>query len=191
MADVFDVLSADHAEVKRMLAELEAGPDLASGITEAQVHQRRNLTDELIMVCSRHEAVEEQFFWPAVRERVPGGDQLADHAVSQEETAKSILASLGKVAPSDAEFDDLMANFIPAAREHIRYEETQVWPPMRQALGQAEAMQLGQKLTDAKKTAPTRPHPATPASPGVLKAAGPAMAAVDRLRDIISERGQR
>ena len=125
-----------------------------------------------------------------MRDRVPGGGQLADHAISQEDEAKHVLARLDKLAPSDPEFDDLIAQFIPAARAHIAYEENQVWPPLREALSAAEATDLGEKLADAKKTAPTRPHPATPASPGFLKAAGPAVAAADKLRDSTTGRGQ-
>lgn len=65
---------------------------------------------------------------------------------------------------SDPEFDDLLAKFIPAAREHIGYEENRVWPPLCQTLSAAEAEQLGGKLADAKNTAPTRPtRPRPPA----------------------------
>jgi hemerythrin-like domain-containing protein len=190
MPDAFDVLSADHAEVKQMLAALEASPSLVTGATEAHLQARGKAVEQLIIESSKHEAVEEQHFWPTVRDRLPDGDDLADHAVGQEEEAKHVLARLDKVAPSDPEFEDLLRNFIPAAREHITYEETQVWPALRQALSEAEAAELGKKLTDAKKLAPTRPHPATPASPGVLKTAGPAVAMTDKVRDAMTGRGR-
>jgi hypothetical protein len=50
-------------------------------------------------------------------------------------------------------------------------------------LSAEQADELGQKLENGKKSAPTRPHPHTPASRGVLTTAGPAVAAADRLRD--------
>lgn len=189
MADAFEVLSADHSEVKQMMAELEAGPHRGTGATQAQLDGRSKVTQNLIIESSKHEAVEEQHFWPTVRDRISDGDQLADHAIRQEGEAKEVLARLDKLVPNDPEFEDLLAKFIPAAREHISYEENQVWPPLRQALSTAEAAELGQKLTDAKKTAPTRPHPRTPASPGFLKTAGPAIAATDMLRDAATGRG--
>jgi hypothetical protein len=55
---------------------------------------------------------------------------------------------------------------------------------------ETEAADLGDSLEQAKKTAPTRPHPHTPASPGVLKTAGPAAGAADRARDAAAGRGQ-
>jgi thymidine phosphorylase len=130
------------------------------------------------------------YFWPAVRERVPDGDQLAAKAIGQEQEAKEVLAKLDKLDADNPEFEELLTTFITAAREHIAFEETQVWPSLRSALTEPEAAELGDKLVEAKKTAPTRPHPNTPPKPGVLKAAGPAAAAMDRVRDAATGRGQ-
>ena len=65
----------------------------------------------------------------------------------------------------------------------MAFEETTVWPSLRAVLTAEEADTLGRQLEEGKKTAPTRPHPMAPASPGLLKAAAPAVAAADRLRD--------
>ena len=45
------------------------------------------------------------------------------------------------------------------------------------------------QLALRKKSAPTRPHPHTPPSPGALKTAGPAVAAADKARDRVTGRG--
>lgn len=73
---------------------------------------------------------------------------------------------------------------------HIAFEETTAWPSLRNNLTAAEADDLGRKLEVGKENAPTRPHPKTPASPGVLKTAGPAIAAADRLRDAATGRDE-
>src|SRR5262249_47465286 len=138
----------------------------------------------------RHEAAEEQYFWPAVRERVPDGNQLADEAIAQETEAKNVLARLDKASSGDAEFTALIAEFIPAARAHIAFEESQVWPTLRAALSAAEAEELGAKVRRAEDKGPTRPHPHTPANPAVLKTAGPIVGAIDRLRDAMTGRGR-
>jgi Hemerythrin HHE cation binding domain len=190
MADVFTVLSKDHEEVKGMLAELEKGPTAATGASEEQLMLRKKMAEELIIEESRHEAVEEMFFWPAVRDHLPDGDQLADEATSQEQEAKHVLNQLDKCEASDAEFERLLGTFITAGREHIAFEETRVWPGLRAALSSQAAEDLGTRLAEGKKTAPTRPHPMTPPSPGVLKSAGPVAAAADKLRDKVTGRGQ-
>lgn len=189
MADVFEVLSADHADVKGMLTVLEESPghEQASDTVQAA---RQDVLDYLIIDESRHEAAEEQYFWPTVRDRLEDGAKLADGAISQESEAKEVLAKLDKLTTRDAQFDQLLAEFIPAARRHIEYEETRVWPALRQVLSAQEAQELGEKIQKAKDKGPTRPHPHTPPSPGVLKAAGPAVAVIDKLRDAMSGRGR-
>jgi hypothetical protein len=189
MADVFTVLARDHEEVKGMLAELEMGPAKAAGATEEQLLARKKMTEQLVIEESRHEALEEMYFWPAVREHVPGGDALADEATAQETEGKEVLDKLDRLDAGDPEFDRLVGAFIRAGREHIQFEETRVWPAARAALSAETADQLGTKIAEGKKTAPTRPHPHTPPSPGVLKTAGPAVAAADKARDAVTGRG--
>ncbi|HEX3959265.1 MAG TPA: hemerythrin domain-containing protein [Trebonia sp.] len=190
MESVFDVLSKDHQQVMRMLAELETGPTAAAGADAGQLSARKKMVEELIIEESGHEAAEEMYFWPVVRERHPNGEGLADAAIAQEKEAKKALDLLDKLAPGLPEFEGVLARFTRAAREHILFEEASVWPGLADALSAQEAADLGQKLHLAKKSAPTRPHPGTPAHPGILKGAGPAVAAADRLRDAVSRRGQ-
>ena len=189
MADVFTVLAQDHREVQAMLAELEKEPTRASGASEDQLALRKKMTETLIIEESKHEALEEMYFWPAVREHLSAGDTLADDATTQEQEAKLVLAELDKLDASDTRFEELLGTFIGAAREHIAFEENQVWPGLRSVLPAEVAGELGTKIAEGKKTAPTRPHPHTPASPSVLKTAGPAVAAADKARDAASGRG--
>lgn len=189
MPNVFDVLHKDHEEVKKALAELESGPTAASGANPDQLTVREKLVEELIIEESKHEAVEEEYFWPMVRERVPDGDRLADEAIEQEQKAKYVLDDLIGVKAGDPKFEQLLGGFIADGREHIAYEENQVWPYLQKVLSAEEADELGSKLERGKKIAPTRPHPHTPPKPGILKAAGPAVAAADKARDTITGRG--
>jgi hypothetical protein len=190
MADVFHVLSHDHEEVKQMLADLENGPTKATGATGPQLAARKKLTTRLVIEESKHEAVEEEYFWPVVREMMPDGNRLADEATDQEQEGKVVLDKLDKLDPSDSEFEKLLARFIAAGRGHIAYEEMRVWPGLRGVMSAADANELGDKLVKGKDIAPTRPHPNTPPRPGILKAVGPAVAAADRLRDAATGRGR-
>ena len=189
MASVFEVLSRDHEEVKRTLSEFEAGPTAATGASPDQLALRKKMAETLIIEESKHEAVEEMYFWPTVRDRLPDGGRLADEATGQEQEAKQVLDRLDKTSADDPEFETLIRTFIGAGRDHIAFEETLVWPGLRSALTSTEADELGDKLEQAKKTAPTRPHPGTPPSPGVLKSAGPVVAATDKARDAVTGRG--
>ena len=189
MADAFEILAHDHAEVKQMLTQLQLGAIRQGDAGAEQLTQRKKLAEQLIIEESRHEAVEEMYFWPAVREHLPNGDELADTAIGQEDEGKEVLDELGKLDADDPEFERVLAEFTRAGREHIDYEETRVWPELRAALTTEQSQDIGRKMEAAKKTAPTRPHPHAPSSPGALKATGPVAAAADKARDAITHRG--
>ena len=189
MADAFEILAHDHAEVKQMLTQLQLGAIRQGDAGAEQLTKRKKLAEQLIIEESRHEAVEEMYFWPAVREHLPNGDELADTAIGQEDEGKEVLDELGKLDADDPEFERVLAEFTRAGREHIDYEETRVWPELRAALTTEQSQDIGRKMEAAKKTAPTRPHPHAPSSPGALKATGPVAAAADKARDAITHRG--
>jgi hypothetical protein len=188
MADVFEVLGGDHAAVKRMLDALENSPGNSAGATESVLAARKAVAERLIMDSSAHEAAEEQYFWPIVRDLMPRGKDLADEAIEQETEAKQMLNELGKLGGGQHEFDAVVDTFIPACRAHIEFEETRVWPGLRKALGPTEALELGEKIAKAKERGPTRPHPRTPPTPAALATLGPAVAVVDKLRDAVAGR---
>lgn len=180
MADLFDVLEADHIEVKSLLHTIGAS---------SETEQRRKLAETLVIEESKHEAAEEIHFWPAVRRYLVDGDRLADTAISQEEDAKLVLDGIDKAEPGSPAFDELIGRFQQAAQKHIAFEENEVWPKLLAVLGPRQLDELGTEIEAAKEKGPTRPHPRTPSNPGVLKTAGAAAAAADRVRDRLSGRG--
>ena len=161
MPDVFTVLGQDHDEVKQMLAGLENGPGQDAGATDEDVQARKAAVQALVIAESRHEVVEEEYFWLAVRDVLPDGDRLADHGISQEQEAKIVLDRLDKLEPGEREFEELVFAIIRDGRAHIAYEEEEVWPALREALTPSGAELLGTKLIQGKDLAPTRPHPNT------------------------------
>jgi hemerythrin-like domain-containing protein len=193
MANVFDVLRKDHEEVKQVLSELESGLHRSAGAETPpdELRLQEKLVEYLVIEESKHEAVEEEYFWPVVRERIPDGDELADHAIEQEQQGKYVLDELIGLKADKPRFRELVTAFIRDGREHIAYEEEQVWPKLQKVLSRREAGALGKKLRQGKKIAPTRPHPRTPPRPGILKTAGAAAAAVDKGRDTITRRGKK
>jgi hemerythrin superfamily protein len=146
--------------------------------------------NNLIIAESQHEAIEEEFFWPAVRKALDDGDALADKAIDQEQAGKKLLQRLEDGKPGDPDYHDALQEFIKAGREHIAYEQDVVWPQVEAAISREELEKLGEKLEVAKKIAPTRPHPDTPPHPAVLKTVGMGAAAVDHVRDAVTGRAK-
>ena len=184
--DAIALLREDHIKVLAMLDELETKSWSAPLKDNAD---RKRLVTELVMAESAHEAIEEQFFWPSVQHWLEEGRQLARPALEQEQAAKHMLQELDNLEPGDPGYETLLARVIADAREHIAYEERDVWPSA-QRIARSELEEIGKKMAIAKKAAPTRPHPHTPPKSGVLKTAGVAAAAVDKMRDAATGRGK-
>jgi Hemerythrin HHE cation binding domain len=189
MSDVFRVLRLDHETIKAMLVRLESDR-VAPGADPDLLRARTALAERLIIEECRHEAVEEEFFWPAVREHVPGGDALADEGTGQEQRAKELLSELDGLAAGDEGFEDLVTGLAAETRTHLTFEETRVWPRLRRTLPATQATLLGTRLAKGKTLAPTHPHPRIAPEPGILRASGPLTAAADRIRDAATGRGR-
>ncbi|WP_068176685.1 hemerythrin domain-containing protein [Mycobacterium sp. UM_CSW] len=182
--DAITFLRQDHQSVLGLLETLDGAPS-GSG---AQSSGLETMVNNLIIAESQHEAIEEQFFWPAVRRAI--GDSLADKAIEQEQAGKKLLQRLEDGKPGDADYHEALQEFVKAGREHIAYEQEQVWPQVEVAISREELEKIGEKLEAAKKMAPTRPHPDTPPNPAVLKTVGMGAAVVDHVRDVVTGRGE-
>jgi hemerythrin-like domain-containing protein len=156
MVDAFSVLRRDHEKVERTLSSLEDGPNAGSGADQVELIARQRLTQQLIADESAHEAIEEQSFWPLVKDRMPGGAGLADEAAGQEHGATQVLQKLGTLQAWDDGFEQLLREFMAAIREHVAFEETKVWPGLREALSAEEVNDLGDRLLQAKESASGR-----------------------------------
>lgn len=177
-------LRQDHKSVLGMLQLLDGSP---RG-TGAAMSGLGTMVENLIIAESQHEAIEEQFFWPMVREKLDDGDELADRALEQEQHGKQILQKLLDGEPGQPEYHDALQEFVNAGREHIRYEQQVVWPRVEAAVSLEEREQLGRRLESAKKMAATRPHPDTPPGGLAQKTMGTGAALVDHVRDAASGR---
>jgi hemerythrin-like domain-containing protein len=182
--DALTFLRQDHKSVLGMLEVLEDAP-VGSG---AQISGLQTMVTNLVIAESQHEAIEEQFFWPAVRETLQDGDALADEAIEQEQGGKLLLQRLADGKPGEPGYHEALQEFVKLGREHIAYEQDVVFPRFEAAASRAELDKLGEELERVKKIAPTRPHPGTPPNPLLLKTVGMIAATIDHVRDAFTGR---
>ncbi|MEV4196307.1 hemerythrin domain-containing protein [Streptomyces toxytricini] len=180
--DVIAELTTDHEEVAELFTNIE---ELPSG------HPRRkDLVDRVTIELVRHSVAEEAYLYPAVREHVPSGGALADKELEEHAAAERTMKELEGCDADDPRFDGLVRQLMAEIREHVADEEANLFPRLRAACSAETLRELGDKVRQAKKTAPTRPHPAAPDQPPANKLLAPGVGLVDRLRDMMSGRGR-
>src|SRR5215211_8850561 len=143
--DALTFLRQDHKSVLGMLEVLDGAPS-GSG---AGVSGLKTMVTNLVIAESQHEAIEEQFFWPAVRDALDDGDGLADQAIAQEQEGKKLLQRLEDGEPGDSDYQQALQEFVKAGREHILYEQDVVWPKFEAAVSSQELEKLGERLETA------------------------------------------
>ncbi|MEU6809986.1 hemerythrin domain-containing protein [Streptomyces sp. NPDC046831] len=180
--DVIQELTTDHREVEEIFAQIEALPTGDS--------RRKDLADQATIELVRHSVAEEMHLYPAVRQHVRDGDAIADREIQDHSEAERTMKDLEGCPAEDPRFDELMGRLMRQIREHVTDEEENLFPLLRQATGPEDLERLGEKVRMAKKTAPTRPHPAAPDTPPANKLLAPGAGLVDRIRDALSGRGK-
>ncbi|OBG60605.1 hemerythrin [Mycobacterium sp. E188] len=182
--DAITFLRQDHKSVLGLFETLDGAPS-GSG---AEASGLETFVNNLIIAESQHEAIEEQLFWPAVRDAI--GDGIVDKAIEQEQAGKQLLQRLEDGKPGEPDYHEALQEFVKAGREHIAYEQDVVWPQVELAISREDLEKIGEKLEQAKKMAPTRPHSHGLQHRRVRRGAGMGAAVVDHVRDALTGRAE-
>jgi len=156
--DAIALLRNDHRTVERLFKQFEkAGP---------KAHQtRRKVADQVIEELSVHAVIEEQVFYPAVREAVPATEDDVLEGLEEHHLVKWTLSEVEKMDPEHERFVPKMTVLIENVRHHVEEEEGELFPAVREAMTRKQLAELGELLAHAKEVAPTSPHPRAPDQP--------------------------
>jgi hemerythrin superfamily protein len=177
--DAITLLKNDHKTVEQLFKRFEKAGD------RAHVEKRR-IVDRIIEELSVHAAIEEQCFYPMAREAVPSTEDVALESLEEHHVVKWLLSELDAMDPEAERFDAKVTVLMEMVRHHVEEEETEFFPKVREALGRSDLAELGAIMTEAKKSAPTHPHPEAPDSPPANGLVGAISGAGDRIADQIN-----
>jgi len=177
--DAITLLRDDHKTVERLFKRFEKAGDSAHV-------EKRQIVDQIIEELSIHAVVEEQVFYPVARAAVPDTEDIALESLEEHHIVKWVLSELTDLDPTNERFDAKVTVLIENVRHHVEEEEQEFFPTVRNQLGRKALSDLGEALADAKKSAPTHPHPRSPDEPPGNVVVGAIAGVVDRVGDNIS-----
>jgi hemerythrin-like domain-containing protein len=177
--DVVDILTTDHHEVLGLLQQIKITVD---------AEERRDLADTVISELVRHSVAEEMYVYPAMKKYLPDGDEAVDHDVEEHKELEQTMKELEATDAQSSEFTQLLTQLETILRDHVSDEENEQFPELRARVPREELIEIGGKVENAKKLAPTRPHPMAPNNEVFHKLVGPGVGLVDRLRDKLTGR---
>jgi hemerythrin superfamily protein len=125
-ADVTALLTEDHDKVKQLFKQYEKLKEVGSSDEKAV------LAAEICLELTVHAQVEEEIFYPAVREATDD-DDLMDEAEVEHASAKDLIAQIGEMDPEDDMFDARLKVLGEYVNHHVQEEEKEMFPKARNA----------------------------------------------------------
>ena len=101
------------------------------------------LVEKICSALEAHTAVEEEIFYPAVREAMRDED-LMDEADVEHDSAKALIAQLRAGHPGDDHYDATVMVLGEYIRHHVKEEHGEIFPKARKAKVDLKA--LGERM---------------------------------------------
>jgi vacuolar-type H+-ATPase subunit I/STV1 len=150
--DAIDLLDADHIAVKKLfnaykkLCEGDGSPD-----------EKQELADQICQELTVHAKIEEEIFYPQVREAIDD-DDLLDEAEVEHASAKDLIAQISDMDPEDDKYDAKVTVLGEYIDHHVEEEREEMFVKARKTkldlVGMAEELkQRKTELMEEIKTA--------------------------------------
>ena len=124
--DAISLLTNDHAEVNELFEQYKAlAEDEGSMTTEKQ-----SLAEEICTMLTVHAAIEEEIFYPAVRDALDDS-KLLDEAEVEHQAAKDLIEQIQDSDPSDPLYDARVNVLGEYVNHHVQEEEGELFPQVR------------------------------------------------------------
>ncbi|MFN3493484.1 MAG: hemerythrin domain-containing protein [Hydrogenophaga sp.] len=128
-ADACTLLDNDHKAVKKMFkAYEELMPSKARGVAQKKLELAR----EICRALTVHATIEEEIFYPALRNALKETDLLAEAEV-EHATAKDLISQIEAMAEVDEMFDAKVTVLGEYIDHHVKEEKNEMFPKARAA----------------------------------------------------------
>lgn len=141
--DALDMLADDHKRVIRMFDEFEQMKEDNDPDDEA----KQLLVESACAELTIHAQVEEELFYPALREAIDDLD-LLDEAEVEHASAMQLITELAAMQPEDDLYDAKFTVLGEYVKHHIQEEEKEMFPKAKKADLDLEA--LGDEIRQRK-----------------------------------------
>jgi hemerythrin superfamily protein len=140
-SDAIQMLVTDHKTVKDLFAQFQKMREDGSDDEKSAIVQ------EICNALTVHAEIEEQIFYPAVREAIEDSD-LMDEALVEHAGAKSLIAQLQEMDPEDDLYDAKVTVLGEQIAHHVEEEEGVMFPKATKA--KIDTAALGAAMLERK-----------------------------------------
>jgi hemerythrin superfamily protein len=142
-ADAIALLRADHKKVKALFKEFAKLKE-----SEGSGAEKAALVKQICDALTVHAEIEEELFYPAVREAIDAED-LMDEALVEHAGAKALIAQLQQMAPDDDLYDAKVTVLGEQIDHHVKEEEGDIFLKAKKA--KLDTAELGVAMAERKE----------------------------------------
>jgi hypothetical protein len=133
------LLRADHKVVSELFAQYEKA---------RATSRKKNLVAKICTELSVHAQVEEEIFYPAVKQALKD-HELVPEATVEHATLKDLIAQVEGVEPEGEMFDAKIKVLSEYVKHHVEEEHTEMFPKARKS--SLDMVELGLEIAARKK----------------------------------------
>jgi len=150
-ADAIDLLKQDHERVEKAFKEFEK-------LDRQDAEACRRLIEGVCEALTVHTTLEEEIFYPAVREAIDDEDLMNEAAV-EHETARMLIEQLQNMGPDDPNYFATFTVLGEYVRHHIKEEQNEMFPAARKS--GIDLAALGERLRARRDELPAQEEAVT------------------------------
>ena len=139
--DAIVLLTDDHKKVKDLFEKFEK-------LSDRSKVNKKKIADQICLELTVHAQVEEEIFYPAVRDPIKD-DDLMDEAVVEHASAKELIAQISEMDPGDDLYDAKVKVLSEQIEHHVEEEEGEMFPKVRKS--KVDLVALGEEMAARKE----------------------------------------
>ena len=139
--DAIVLLTDDHKKVKDLFEKFEK-------LSDRSKVNKKKIADQICLELTVHAQVEEEIFYPAVRDPIKD-DDLMDEAVVEHASAKELIAQISEMDRGDDLYDAKVKVLSEQIEHHVEEEEGEMFPKVRKS--KVDLVALGDEMAARKE----------------------------------------
>src|SRR6476661_1834642 len=140
--DALALLTDDHKTVQKLFKDYEKLTQ-----NDGEEEEKAALAQQICTELTVHAQIEEEIFYPAVREAIEETD-LLNEAEVEHAGAKDLIAQIGAMAPGEELYDAKVTVLGEYVNHHIKEEQDEMFPKVKKA--KLDTAALGAQLLERK-----------------------------------------
>lgn len=148
--DAIELLTSDHKKVKSLFKAFEKAKE--------DDEQKSQLVEQICQELKVHARIEEEIFYPAVREALDDEEMIdhLDEAEVEHASAKELIAQIEEMDSGDELYDAKVTVLGEYVEHHIKEEESQIFPQVKKA--KLDVEDLGMQMSERKSELESNPE---------------------------------